>query len=324
MFKTLKKIILGKPLESHQAEDQRISKKIALAVFSSDALSSVAYATEEMLLVLVSGGLMAAQLSLPIALSIAVLLIILISSYSETIHAYPNGGGAYVVSKENLGKYPSLIAGASLLIDYVLTVSVSAASGVAAITSAVPALYPYKIVIGLFFITFITLMNLRGIKESGTIFSIPTYMFVVSFFILILFGFYEYFFSGPSVIHETWMPSMEALDMVSFFLLLKAFSSGCTALTGVEAISNGVPAFKVPQSKNANITLATMGLILMCLFLGVTELARFYHVYPRETETVVSQIATHVFGRNFFYYVLQVATALILFLAANTSLTGFP
>lgn len=324
MFKTLKKILLGSPLESYKVEHQRITKRVALAVFSSDALSSVAYATEEMLLVLVPAGIMAVQLSLPIALSIAVLLIILISSYSETIHAYPNGGGAYMVSKENLGKYASLVAGASLLIDYVLTVSVSAASGVAALTSAFPEVYPYKIAIGLFFIGFITLMNLRGVRESGTVFAFPTYMFIFSFFTLILFGFYEYFFSVKTIVHEAWIPSAEAWDYVSFFLVLKAFSSGCAALTGVEAISNGVPAFKAPQSKNANITLVMMGLILMCLFLGVTELARFYHVLPKVTDTVVSQIAAHVFGRNFFYYFLQVATALILFLAANTSFSGFP
>jgi len=324
MFKTLKKIILGKPLESHQAAHQRLSKKVALAVFSSDALSSVAYATEEMLLVLVTAGAAAAQLSLPIAISIAALLIILISSYSETIRAYPNGGGAYMVSKENLGKYPSLVAGSALLIDYVLTVSVSAASGVAAITSAVPALYPHKIAIGLFFIAFITLMNLRGVKESGTIFSIPTYLFVSVFFILISIGFYEYFFVSKPLHAEPLFPSLEGMDLVSFFLILKAFSSGCAALTGVEAISNGVPAFKPPESKNANITLVLMALILMALFLGVTELARFYHVLPNDKETVVSQIATHVFGRNFFYYLIQVATALILFLAANTSFSGFP
>ncbi len=327
MFKTLKKILLGKPLESHQASHQRLSKKVALAVFSSDALSSVAYATEEMLLVLVPAGLIAVQFSLPIAISIVILLIILISSYSETIHAYPNGGGAYMVSKENLGKYPSLVAGGALLIDYVLTVSVSAASGVAAITSALPELYSYKIVIGLFFIAFITLMNLRGVKESGTIFSIPTYLFVVTFFILISVGFYEYFFAPKprlSAVPENIFPSLESLDMVSFFLILKAFSSGCAALTGVEAISNGVPAFNPPESKNANITLVLMAIILMTLFLGVTELARFYHVLPAEKATVVSQIAEHVFGRNYFYYLLQAATALILFLAANTSFSGFP
>lgn len=324
MFKTLKKIILGKPLESHQASHQRLSKRVALAVFSSDALSSVAYATEEMLLVLVMGGLVAVQLSLPIALSIVCLLLILISSYSETIRAYPNGGGAYMVSKENLGKYPSLVAGSALLIDYVLTVSVSAASGVAAITSAFPDLYPFKIAIGLFFIAFITLMNLRGVKESGTIFSIPTYLFIIAFCILTFVGFFDYFSISNSSSREPLFPSLEGIEMVSFFLVLKAFSSGCAALTGVEAISNGVPAFRAPESRNANITLVVMALILMTLFLGVTELARFYHIMPNERETVVSQIATQVFGKSYLYYFIQVSTALILFLAANTAFSGFP
>lgn len=324
MFKTLKKIILGKPLESHQAPHQRLSKRVALAVFSSDALSSVAYATEEILLVLVASSVMATQASLPIALAIGLLLVILISSYSETIHAYPSGGGAYVVAKDNFGKYPSLVAGASLLIDYVLTVSVSAASGVAAITSAFPSLYPYSVAIGLLFIALITLANLRGVKESGAMFALPTYFFILSFVVLIGVGFYEYFFTVKVFTREDWLPSMGSLDAVGFFLLLKAFSSGCAALTGVEAISNGIPAFKAPESRNANITLLWMGFILLTLFLGITELARFYHILPKEQVTVVSQLAEGVFGRGFFYYLLQLSTALILFLAANTSFADFP
>ncbi len=324
MLKTLKKIILGKPLESHQASHQRLSKRVALAVFSSDALSSVAYATEEILLVLVAVGGVAVQASLPVALAIGVLLIILISSYSETIHAYPSGGGAYVVAKDNFGKYPSLVAGASLLIDYVLTVSVSAASGVAAITSAFPSLYPYSVAIGLLFVALITLANLRGVKESGSMFALPTYLFIVSFVGLIGVGFYEYLFTSKVFTHETWLPSMGSLDAVGFFLLLKAFSSGCAALTGVEAISNGIPAFKPPESRNANITLLWMGFILLVMFLGITELARFYHILPMDKVTVVSQLAEQVFGRGFFYYLLQLSTALILFLAANTSFADFP
>lgn len=324
MFKTLKKIILGKPLESHEAPHQRLSKKVALAVFSSDNLSSVAYATEEILLVLVPAGLAAIQLSLPVALAIALLLLILIISYSETIHAYPSGGGSYIVSKDNFGVYPSLVAGASLLIDYVLTVAVSAAAGVAALTSAFPFLYPYSVAIGLFFIAFITFANLRGVKESGAMFALPTYLFIVSFCLLIGFGFYQYFFSSKVSVHESLLPVVKGLDSVSFFLLLRAFSSGCAALTGVEAISNGIPAFKAPESRNANITLIWMGLILGSMFLGITELARFYHILPKEQETVVSQIAEQVFGRGGFYFVIQAATALILFLAANTSFADFP
>lgn len=322
MFKTLKKLILGRPLENSEIAHQRISKKVALAVFSSDALSSVAYATEEILLVLAPAGLIAVQLSLPVASLIGILLIILISSYSETIHAYPSGGGAYIVSKDNLGEMPALIAAASLLTDYVLTVSVSAASGVAALTSAFPSLYPHAVLIGIVCILFITIANLRGIKESGSFFALPTYFFIVSFLILIGVGFYRYY-TGDHVFH----PSHELVKVsgyLNYFLILKAFSAGCTALTGVEAISNGVPAFKPKESRNANITLIWMGVILLILFLGITQLARLYAVLPVEHETIVSQIARQIFGKGIFYYVIQASTALILFLAANTSFSDFP
>jgi amino acid transporter len=322
MLKTLKKFVIGPPLSSKDLIHQRLSKKVALAVFSSDALSSVAYATEEILLVLVPAGWAAVQLSLPVAIAIGVLLLILISSYSETIHAYPSGGGAYIVSKDNLGKYPSLVAGASLLTDYVLTVSVSAASGVAAITSAFPHLYHYRVTLALFCIFLITLANLRGVKESGVLFAFPTYFFVFSFFGLIVVGFFQYFFGhGPHPPSQHLAAQMEAIN---YFLILRAFSAGCTALTGVEAISNGVPAFGAPESRNANITLVWMGLILLSLFLGITELSRFYHILPQDKETVVSQLAREVFKGGFFYYVVQVSTALILFLAANTSFADFP
>jgi len=323
MFKTLKKFVLGPPLRSAEIHEQKLSKKVALAVFSSDALSSVAYATEEILLVLVTAGMAAVQLSLPIAIAIGILLIILVSSYRETIQAYPSGGGAYIVAKENLGTYPGLIAGASLLTDYILTVSVSIASGTAAITSAFPSLLPYKIPICIFFVFLITVANLRGIKESGFIFSIPTYLFVFSFLTLIVVGLYRYFLGAPIEVHEPshYPPVSHAL---TYFLILRAFSSGCAALTGVEAISNGVPAFKPPESRNANTTLVWMALILLTLFVGVTELARFYHVLPKPDETVVSQIARAVFGHGFFYYVIQAATAMILILAANTAFADFP
>ncbi len=323
MLKTLKKLIIGKPLASIEITHQKITKKVALAVFSSDALSSIAYATEEILLVLVAAGAAGIQLSLTVALAIGLLLIILISSYSEIIHAYPSGGGAYVVAKENLGKYASLVAGASLLIDYVLTVSVSAASGVAAITSAFPSLLPHSILIGLTCISVVTLANLRGIKESGTIFAIPTYLFILGFFLMLGVGFYRYF-NGVSPQAVVAVEMHPAVSSVTLVLLLRAFSAGCTALTGVEAISNGVPAFKSPESRNANITLVWMGLILLTLFLGITELARFYHIVPKEHETVVSQIARQAFDGGFFYYFIQFSTALILFLAANTSFSGFP
>ncbi len=323
MLKTLKQLVLGPPLETAAIHEQRLSKKVALAVFSSDNLSSVAYATEEILLVLVTAGMAAVHLSLPIAIAIGILLIILISSYSETIHAYPSGGGAYIVAKENLGTYPGLIAGASLLTDYILTVSVSIASGVAAITSAFPSLFEHRIALCIFFIVLIVLANLRGVKESGAIFSVPTYLFVVSFFALLAVGFYKYFLGDFSVPSEE-AKMVEAVHPLTIFLVLRAFSSGCAALTGVEAISNGVPAFEKPDSKNASTTLIWMGLILLVLFIGITELARFYHILPKENETVVSQIARNVFGGGILYYLVQAATAMILILAANTSFADFP
>lgn len=325
MLKTLKKLVLGPPLPSHEAPHQRLSKKVALAVFSSDALSSVAYATEEILLVLVAAGMAAVQLSLPIALAIGALLFVLITSYSQTIHAYPSGGGAYIVAKENLGSYPGLIAGAALLTDYILTVSVSVASGVAAITSAFPQLYPYRIAFCVFFIALITLANLRGVKESGLFFAVPTYLFIGSFLLLLGKGFYHYFFGGGAALAvEDLSHYPHPTQALSYFLILRAFSSGCAALTGVEAISNGIPAFEKPESKNANITLIWMGCILFGLFIGITELARLYHVLPKGHETVVSQIAREVFSGGFFYYMIQVATALILVLAANTAFADFP
>jgi amino acid transporter len=321
MFKTLKRLILGAPLATEEIAEQKLSKKVALAVFSSDALSSVAYATEEILLVLVTAGAAAVTLSLPIAIAIGLLLIILVASYSETIHAYPSGGGAYIVAKENLGKMPSLIAGASLMTDYVLTVSVSAASGIAAVTSAFPALYPHRVGLCLFAIFVITLANLRGVKESGTFFAIPTYLFIISFVGLIGVGFYRYFFGGGMLPPP---PVSSALPPLGVFFILRAFSSGCAALTGIEAISNGTPAFKSPESRNANITLVWMGFILLTLFMGITELTRVYHILPLEHETVISQLGRRIFGGGFFYYFIQVATTLILILAANTSFAGFP
>lgn len=324
MLMSLKRILVGEPLHSSQAHDQRLSKKVALAVFSSDALSSVAYATEEILLVLVIAGTSAVHLSLPIALAIGGLLLLLISSYSQTIHAYPSGGGAYIVAKENLGKFPGLIAASSLLTDYILTVSVSVASGVAAITSAFPEIWPYRVYFCLFFIGVITLANLRGVKESGAIFAFPTYLFIASFFLMIGVGLVEYFtgWGHTNVPDAGHYPA--ATQTLTLFLVLRAFSSGCAALTGVEAISNGVPAFQKPESKNATTTLIVMGIILFALFIGITELSRFYHVIPKHEETVVSQLGREIFHGGFFYYVIQVATTLILILAANTSYADFP
>lgn len=325
MWRELKRVLVGPPLRTAQAAHERLTNLKALAVFSSDALSSTAYATEEILLALVLAGSAAAAYSVPVSLAIAALLVIVAFSYRQTIRAYPSGGGAYIVAKENLGTNAGLVAGAALLIDYVLTVSVSVASGVAAITSAVPSLYEYRVVLGALAIAAITVANLRGVRESGTIFAIPTYVFIFSGLLLVGTGFYELF------VTHSWNPLPPPAvpphtgQAVTLFLLLRAFSSGCAALTGVEAISNGVPAFRPPESANAARTLTWMAATLVTLFLGVTYLAYFFGVLPKEGETVVSQIARAVFGGDTpFYYLVQAATAMILFLAANTSYADFP
>jgi len=304
-----------------QARHERLGKSTALAVFSSDAMSSVAYATEEILLVLVLAGAAAAHLANPIAVSIAGLLVIVAISYQQTIHAYPNGGGSYIVAHDNLGTGPGLVAAAALLVDYVLTVAVSVAAGVAAITSALPSLQDHKVVLGVVFVAAIALANIRGVRESGRIFAIPTYFFIVSFGVLLVGGFYRLLTGTLESVTE---PPPVAMEALTWFLVLRAFSSGCTAMTGTEAISNGIPAFRQPESRNAAITLAWMAGILATLFVGLTVLASVLHVLPSETETVVSQIARRVFGSGLIYYLIQAATALILVLAANTSFADFP
>lgn len=320
----LKKLLIGPPLSTEKLIDERLGRLKALAIFSSDALSSVAYATEEILLVLITAGILALSYSLPIALAITLLLGILILSYRQTIFSYPSGGGAYIVASENLGQFPGLVAGSSLLIDYILTVAVSITAGVAAITSAFPVLLPYKLALSLTFILFLTIINLRGITESATTFAYPTYFFIFSILSLIIVGLFKYFIFGYDppvhVVHE----DIETGKTLTLFLILRAFSSGCTALTGIEAVSNGVKAFKEPSSRNAATTLVWMGAILLTMFAGITILANLYHITPNHHQTVISQIAERVFGRNILYYLIQAATALILILAANTSYAGFP
>lgn len=320
-YRNFKWFLFGKPLTSEQIVHERLPKWKALAVFSSDALSSVAYATQEILIPLSAFSMAAMSWSLPIGLGIAVLLGIVSVSYWQTIRTYPNGGGAYIVARENLGTYPGLVTAAALLIDYVLTVSVSVAAGVEAITSAFPFLFEYRVFLGCLAIALVSLVNLRGVRESGTIFSLPTYVFIVCFAVMILVGFWELAVGinvpKATVLHETY-------PNVAIFLILRAFSSGCTALTGVEAISNGVPAFRDPQSRNARLTLLWMSLILGVLFVSVTALAHLYLIVPSETETVVSQLARQIFGEGFFYYVIQASTAMILLLAANTCYADFP
>jgi amino acid transporter len=318
----LKRLLVGTPLPTAQARHERLGKATALAVFASDALSSVAYATEEILLVLVLAGTVALSYSLPIAIAIAILIAIVVSSYRQTIMAYPQGGGAYIVSKDNLGTVPGLIAGAALLIDYVLTVAVSVAAGIAALTSAVPALFGYRIWLCVLGVVAVAVANLRGIRESGKIFAAPTYLFVVSLFALVVYGSLGAVFDFVG--EAPYPPHPSGLEGVGLFLILRAFAAGCAALTGVEAVSDGVPAFKAPEAPNARVVLTWLGVILITLFLGITYLAFDFGIRPRQDETVVSQLARHVFGTGVAYYEIQLVTMLILLLAANTSFADFP
>ena len=339
MAAELKRFIIGRALRTEQAAHERLSKKTALAVFSSDALSSTAYATEEILLVLAVaaayGQAGTFKYVVPISIGIGILLVIVATSYRQTIHAYPSGGGAYIVAKENLGTNAGLVAGASLLVDYVLTVAVSIAAGVAAITSMVQGtryawLDNHKVFLCLIFITFIAVANLRGVRESGSLFAAPTYAFLISFLFMIGYGLFSYYMYGGAAP----VPSAEAIKIaegyklqpLTLFLLLGAFSNGCAALTGIEAISNGVPAFKKPEAQNAATTLVWMALLLTVMFLGTSVLAYLYGVHPHTSETVISQFARIVFTGPlaWFYYVVQITTALILVLAANTSFADFP
>ena len=322
--RVLKRVLLGRVMASGELEHTLLPKVLALPVFSSDPLSSNAYATQEILLVLGMAGSAALSLVLPLALAVAFLLAIVVISYRQTVRAYPNGGGAYIVAHENLGTYPGLVAAAALLIDYVLTVSVSIAAGVDAIVSAAPGLSSLNIQIAIGFVLFVTLMNLRGTKESGTLFAIPTYGFVLSVYILLISGFVKCV--GGCPLAESAGTHLEPEHALSLFLILKAFSAGTTALTGVEAISNGVPAFRYPQSRNAATTLGVMGVMSISMFLGITWLANHTHVvYTEEsTRTVVAQVAHAVFGGGFMFYVLQIMTAGILILAANTAFQDFP
>ena len=339
MAAELKRFIIGRALRTEQAAHERLSKKTALAVFSSDALSSTAYATEEILLVLAVavayGQAGAFRYVVPISIGIGILLVIVAISYRQTIHAYPSGGGAYIVAKENLGTNAGLVAGASLLVDYVLTVAVSIAAGVAAITSMVQGtryawLDDHKVFLCLMFIGIIALANLRGVRESGALFAAPTYAFLISFLFMIGFGLISYYIYGGAAPvpgpEEIKTAEGYKIQPLTLFLILGAFSNGCAALTGIEAISNGVPAFKKPEANNAATTLVIMAALLTTMFLGTSVLAYLYGVHPHEHETVISQFARIMFTgpMAWFYYVVQVTTALILVLAANTSFADFP
>ena len=338
MAYTLKRLLVGKAKKTAQAIHERLTKKTGLAVFASDALSSTAYASEEILLVLAVayayGQLNAFKYVVPITLAIMVVLVIVAISYRQTIHAYPSGGGAYIVAKENLGTNPGLIAAAALLVDYVLTVSVSISAGVAAITSAAQGtsfawIDRHKVIICLVLILFIAVANLRGVRESGALFAGPTYSFVISFLFMVTYGLIHYYLHPVAIAHtgeQLKLAEGYHLQSLSLFLLLGAFSNGCVALTGIEAISNGIPAFKQPEARNAATTLTWMAALLATMFIGTSIMAYLYQVHPTENETVISQFARIIFTGHmaWFYYVIQGTTALILVLAANTSFADFP
>ena len=319
----LKRWLVGDPLKSAQAGHQRLSKTIALAIFSSNAISSVAYATEEILLVLVLAGTAAVAWSIPISLSILLLIVILTISYRQIIYEYPEGGGAYVVARANLGEQPALIGAAALMIDYVLTVAVSVAAGVSALTSAVPSLFEHRVAIGLTATVFIIVMNLRGVRESGKFFAFPTYFGIGILGVMVGIGGIQAFFGqGASV--STDHPTAVALEDLTLFLILRAIAAGCTAVTGMEVISNGVKTFRQPESQNAAATMLSMSLILGALFIGISVLASHFGVQPKLDETVVSQLARLTFGTGALYYALQFGTMLLLVLAANSAFAAFP
>lgn len=321
MVTKLKRFLIGRPMKSHELANEKLSKLKALAVLSSDALSSVAYGTEQILLVLITMGAVALWYSIPISFAVLGLLAILILSYRQTIYAYPMGGGAYIVAKDNLGTTVGLVAGGSLLVDYILTVAVSTSAATDAITSAFPVLHEHRIIIALLMILTVTILNLRGITESATILMYPVYLFVFAVFLLIIGGIYQWMTGNAHVQPPVYGA---AVPGITLFLLLRAFSSGCSALTGVEAVSNAIPNFREPASKNAARTLIMMGFILGAMFIGISLLAYVFGIAPKADETVVSQITATVFGRGIIYYFIQAVTALILFLAANTAFAAFP
>jgi amino acid transporter len=332
VFELIKRLLVGRPLATAEQEHQKIPKSIALAVFSSDAISSTAYATEEILFVTALGasslhnGL---SILVPVAIAVAVLLAIVVTSYRRTIYAYPQGGGSYVVSRDNLGRTPSLVAGASILVDYILTVAVSISAGVAAIISipALQGLVRHRVTLALLLIALITVVNLRGMKESGRVFALPTFAYIFTLGALVGYGLLRTLFGDlrpvPFDPHK-FEGARQAGGTLGLFLILKGFSSGAVALTGIEAIADGVPAFRKPESRNAAITLTWMAVILGSLFLGTAVLANRLAPFPSHEETVISQLGRQVFGGGPLYVLLQFATAAILTLAANTAYADFP
>ena len=318
---SIKSFLIGSPIQTVRESHERLNKLMGLAVFSSDALSSVAYGPEEILLALIVGGSAMLHYTLPVVFGIVALVAIVATSYFQTIHAYPTGGGAYIVAKDNLGDHPGMIAGAALLIDYVLTVTVSISAGIEAITSAFPALHNQAVLMCLLAIVLIMVINLRGVREAGKVFSIPVYIFLGSLFLLIAMSFVKSF----TIVRPAPAEFKAATsNVVPLFIILRAFASGCATLTGIEAVSNGVRAFRAPEARNAGITLVWMALLLGVLTLGLGYYFNYYRILPNENETVLSQLARMVFSKGIIYYTIQFATSLILVLAANTSFADFP
>ncbi len=317
----LKRWLVGDPLKSTQAAHQRLSKTIALAILSSNSISSVAYATEEILLVLVLAGTAAVAWSIPVSLAILFLIVVLTISYRQIIYEYPEGGGAYVVARNNLGVQPSLIGAAALMIDYVLTVAVSTAAGIAALTSAVPSLFEHRVALGLAAIIFMIVVNLRGVRESGKFFAVPTFFGVGMIGVMVGIGIIQAFFGqGVSLSpdHQT------AVEDLTLFLIIRSVAAGCTAVTGMEVVSNSVKAFRPPESKNASATMIWMSLILASLFMGITFLAYHFGIQPKMDETIISQLARLTFDTGSLYYAIQIGTMLLLVLAANSAFAAFP
>ena len=323
MFSKLRELLIGKTLKTEELEGEKLNVFWGLPILSSDAVSSVAYAGEEILYVLIGViGFMAYKYMFYAALCVVLLLILLAFSYRQTIDSYPCGGGSYIVAKDNLGILPGLTAGASLTIDYVLTVAVSISAGTAAITSAVPSLFHHKVAIALTMLLIITIGNLRGIKESSKLFGVPTYIFIVSCVVLIVTGIVRHYIFGYSP--ASIFPVPGQIGDITLFLFLRAFASGCTALTGVEAVSNGIPNFKEPAQKNAKAVLALLAFLVFFIFVGLSFLATIYHAVPVEHMTVIAQISQQVFGKGIMFYIIQITTSIILIMAANTAYAGLP
>lgn len=317
----LRAFLLGSPLPTAGLGEEKLGKFKALATFAPDALSSIAYANQEIFLGLAVAGAAGLGFTFTLGVVITVILAIVAFSYEQTIHEYTTGGGSYIVAKENLGAFAGLVAGAALMLDYLLVAAVSLTAGVEALASAFPALWPYKIIICLLLLLLITILNLRGMQETGTVMSIPVYLFIGSFILMILYGLFRVSTSAPIPFEESLLGPTEPL---SIFLLLRAFASGSTALTGVEAISNGVPAFKAPESKNAGITLVVMSILMGFLFLGTLGLTQYFGIVSTGEETILSALSRHLFGDSAIYYLVQISTLLVLTVAANTAFADFP